>query len=173
MLSSFFSIRFHLSFAWKTPKQTAAIGVYSAAFHAFLACFLWSQANRVRLIMGKDSFELYNLSNDGQYLKEKPSNYVAGTVNRWNYKDVIDYGFFPSREYPFIVYFKETATPPEQWGGYGWWGMFASTFDPTRTKLDGQPHFMPALFDTEQFIKQMESHGVKCRSKVNNYNMWF
>ena len=154
--------------------RTDAMGVGSAAFHAALAAFLWSQTNRVRLVMNDDHFELFNLSNDGTYLKEKPSNYVAGTVNRWKYKDVIDYGFFPSRAYPFIVYFKETDTPKDQWGGFGWWGMFASMFDPTRSKkeFEGQPHFMPALFDTEEFIKQMDKHGVKSRSRANNYEMW-
>lgn len=123
--------------------------------------------------MGKDSFEIFNLSGDGESLKEKPSNYVAGTVNRWSYDSIIDYRFFPSIDYPFIVFFKEVATDEEQWGNFGWWGKFASMFDPTRTPMvrhpeykglkskEGQPHFMPGLFNVKEFAKQLEARGAK------------
>ena len=142
------------------------IGLGAAAFHLALAAFLWSQTNRVRLVFQKDSFELFNLSNSGTHLKEKPSNYVAGTVNRWKYDDIVDYGFFPSVNYPFIIYFKEVGTPKEQWGNFEYWGKLAALFDPTHTTVEGQPHFMPGLMDVSEFVKQMEARGVKRRATV-------
>ena len=163
-----------ISMYFPPSASSDVIGVGAAMFHLALGAFLWSQTNRVRVVCGQDSFEIFNLSNNGQELKEKPSNYVLGTVNRWNYKDIVDYGFFPSVDYPFIVYFKETATAQEEWGDFGWWGRFAGgTFDPTGKKMslspsggnkkavDGQPHFMPGLFSIPEFVEQMEKHNVK------------
>lgn len=145
------------------------VGEYGVVFHLALGAFLASQTNRVRAVFGRDSFELFNLANSGDYLKEKPSNYVKGTVNRWQYKDIVDYAFFPSERFPFIVYFKETATDEDQWRRSGpnllvneYWGKFAGNFiDPTRGKVEGSPHFMPALFDVPEFIQQMEKRGIK------------
>eukprot|EP00339_Tiarina_fusa_P011084 CAMPEP_0117035998 /NCGR_PEP_ID=MMETSP0472-20121206/25532_1 /TAXON_ID=693140 ORGANISM="Tiarina fusus, Strain LIS" /NCGR_SAMPLE_ID=MMETSP0472 /ASSEMBLY_ACC=CAM_ASM_000603 /LENGTH=241 /DNA_ID=CAMNT_0004745635 /DNA_START=97 /DNA_END=822 /DNA_ORIENTATION=+ len=145
----------------------AFLGLSAATFHLALAAFLWSQTNRVRLVFGKDNFELFNLSNDGSALKEKPSNYVAGTVNSWTYDSVVDYGFYPSIEYPLIIYFKETATPKNQWGNFEYWGKFAmSTLEPLFgiDDIEGQPHFMPALMDVSEFVTQMEQRGVKARN---------
>ena len=73
----------------------------------FLAAYLSSMTKRVRLVFGKEGFELFNLSNTGEYLMEKHSNYVSGVANRWRYDDVVEYGFFPSVHNPFIIYFKE------------------------------------------------------------------
>jgi hypothetical protein len=126
-----------------------------------LAAFLASQTNRVRLVFGRDGFELYNLANSGEYLKEKPSNYVAGTANRWRYEDMVEYGFYPSIHNPFIVYFKETATSQDQSGRFGWWGQLAQNIYMGNKKAAGQTHFMPALFDVTEFASQMQARGVK------------
>ena len=144
-----------------------------------LAAFLASQTNRVRVVFGKDSFEVFNMANSGTYLKEKPSNYVKGTVNRWKYKDVVDYQFFPSKELPFIVYFKETGTDTTKWRKSNpdnlvneYWGKFAGTMlDPTKGKEPGAPHFMPGLFNVKEFIEQMELNGVK-QSKAKSGWSW-
>lgn len=75
------------------------------------------QARRVRCVFEKDGFEFYNIKGPhldlekGAYLEKKPANYVAGTRNRWKYDTIINYGFFPSFEFPVICYFKETETP--------------------------------------------------------------
>ena len=122
------------------------------------------------MVFQKDTFEIFNLANSGEYLKEKPSNYVAGTVNRWRYDDIVDYDFFPSVNYPFIVFFKETGTPQEKWGDFGWWGKFAGLFDPSLHKMEGQPHFMPGLFNVPAFVEQMEKRDVKKRSYFLNKN---
>ena len=137
------------------------VGIVAAGFHAILASLLWTQANRVRLVMNNDSFELFNLANSGDYLKEKPSNYVKGTVNRWYYKDITDVAFWPSEQFPFIVYFKETATDCNEDGRFGWWGRFAELHDPTaHGVVAGQPHFMPGLFNVKEFVTILKSHGV-------------
>jgi hypothetical protein len=60
---------------------------------------------------------------------------VSGTPNRWKYKDIINYGFFPSQEFPVICYFKETATKQVQWNK--WFAAFDSYGR-------GQPHFFPS-----------------------------
>ena len=149
--------------------STAAVGLGAAAFHLALAAFLSSQTKRVRLVFEQDSFELYNLSNDGKTLKEKPSNYVAGTTNRWTYDSVVDYGFFPSVDYPLIIYFKETATPKDQWGNFKQWGKFAGKLEPifSNNDIEGQPHFMPGLMDVGDFVNQMEKRGVRPRTFVD------
>ena len=147
-------------------SRLAMIGLSAAALHVALAGFIWSQTKRVRLVFYEDNFELFNLSNSGKSLKEKPSDYVTGTANRWRYDDIVDYGFFPNETNPFIIYFKETATPEEQWGNFEYWGKFAALFDPTHKTVEGQPHFMPALMDPTEFINQMKARGVKRRSVI-------
>ena len=81
------------------------------------ATLLYVQTLRVRCVFEKDSFEFYNIKghkldlDNGARLEEKPANYVSGTQNRWTYDSIVNYGFFPSLEYPVICYFKETETP--------------------------------------------------------------
>ena len=81
------------------------------------AALLWVQTRRVRCVFEKDGFEFYNIKghkldlDNGARLEKKPDNYVSGTQNRWKYDTIINYGFFPSLEYPVICYFKETETP--------------------------------------------------------------
>jgi hypothetical protein len=81
------------------------------------ACLLWVQTRRVRCVFENDSFEFYNIKGPkldlekGARLEHKPANYVSGTPNRWKYDTIINYGFFPSLDFPVIVYFKETETP--------------------------------------------------------------
>jgi hypothetical protein len=93
------------------------IGVAGGAFHMLFAALLWVQTRRVRCVFEKDSFEFYNIKGPsldfekGAWLEKKPNNYVVGNANRWKYDTIINYGFFPSQEFPVICYFKETETP--------------------------------------------------------------
>lgn len=80
------------------------IALAGASFHLIFGRFLWVQTDRVRCVFEKDSFEFYNLK-DGE-LTQKPSNYVADTANRWKYDTIVNYGFFPSEDFPVICYFK-------------------------------------------------------------------
>jgi len=81
------------------------------------ASLLWVQTRRVRCVFEKDSFEFYNIKGPkldltaGARLEQKPDNYVSGTINRWKYDTITNYGFFPSLDFPVICYFKETETP--------------------------------------------------------------
>jgi len=146
---------------WYHPDNTdgslSLIGVAGGAFHLLFASLLWVQTRRVRLIFEKDSFEFYNIKgpsldfDKGAWLERKPDNYVSGTINRWKYDTIINWGIFPSLEFPVIIYFKETETPKEQWDK--WFAAFDSYGN-------GQPHFFPGLANARQFKEQMELRGV-------------
>jgi len=126
--------------AYYEDGSLSLIGLSGGLFHLLFATLLWVQTRRVRCVFKKDGFEFYNIKGHkldlehGARLEQKPNNYVSGTINRWNYDSIINYGFFPSLDYPFICYFKETQTPKEQWNKW-----FAA-FDIYQR---GQPHFFP------------------------------
>lgn len=111
MLPSFFVA------AYALDGGPSLIGLAGGLFHMLFASLLWVQTKRVRCVMEKDGFEFYNIKGpkldleNGAYLEKKPDNYVSGTRNRWTYDSIINYGFFPSLDYPVICYFKETETP--------------------------------------------------------------
>ena len=127
-------------------------------FHLLFAALLGVQTRRVRCVFEKDAFEFYNIKGNkldlekGARLERKPDNYVAGTINRWKYDTIINYGFFPSLDFPVICYFKETETPEWQWNR--WFAAFDSYGR-------GQPHFFPGICNARQFKKEMEARGVK------------
>lgn len=134
------------------------LGIFGAGFHVLFAALLWVQTARVRCVFEKDAFEFYNVKGpkldleNGAELVRKPDNYVAGTQNRWTYDSIINYGFFPSEEFPVICYFKETATPEWKWNR--WFAAFDSYGR-------GQPHFFPGICNVKKFKEQMELRGAK------------
>ena len=134
------------------------IGVFGAGFHIVFAALLWVQTVRVRLVFTKDYMEFYNVKGkgcdleNGAKLVAKPSNYVAGTPNRWYYDDIVNYGFFPSLEFPVICYMKETATDKAKWNR--WFAAFDSYGR-------GQPHFFPGICDAYQIKEEYEKRGIK------------
>lgn len=136
------------------------VGIFGAGFHIVFGALLWVQTVRVRCVFEKDGLEFYNVKghrcdlNKGAKLMKKPSNYVAGTDNKWDYDSITNYGFFPSLEYPVICYFKETQTPEEKWNR--WFAAFDSYGR-------GQPHFFPGICDAVQFKEEMEKRGVKSK----------
>jgi hypothetical protein len=149
--------------AWYHPSYMAdgspsLIGIFGAGFHIVFAALLWVQTARVRLVFEKDSLEFYNVKgprldlNNGAELVKKPNNYVSGTPNRWKYDSIINYGFFPSLEFPVICYLKETETPETQWNK--WFAAFDSYGR-------GQPHFFPGICDARQIKEEFEKRGIK------------
>jgi Protein of unknown function (DUF3119) len=134
------------------------IGVSGGLFHLLFAALLWVQTRRVRLVMHKDGFEFYNIKGPGldlekgAWLEKKPDNYVVGTQNRWKYDSIINYGFFPSIDYPVICYFKETETPEWKWNR--WFAAFDSYGR-------GQPHFFPGFIDVYKFQEELEARGAQ------------
>jgi hypothetical protein len=149
-------IWYHPSYA--DDGSLSVIGVAGGSFHLLFAALLWVQTRRVRLVFHKDGFEFYNIKgphldlDNGAWLEAKPDNYVSGTRNRWSYDSIINYGFFPSIEFPVICYFKETETPDWKWNR--WFAAFDSYGR-------GQPHFFPGIVDVYQFRDEMEARGVK------------
>lgn len=144
--------------AYAVDGSPSLIGIAGGGFHMLFATLLWVQTRRVRCVFEKDAFEFYNIKgphldlNNGAWLERKPANYVAGTLNRWKYDTIINYGFFPSEEYPVICYFKETETPEWKWSR--WFAAFDSY-------NRGQPHFFPGIVNVHQFREEMEKRGAK------------
>jgi len=145
--------------SYTTDGSPSLIGIFGGGFHILFATLLWVQTSRVRCVFEKDSFEFYNVrgprldyENGKAELVRKPDNYVSGTRNRWKYDTIINYGFFPSEDFPVICYFKETETP--EWK----WNRWFAAFDSYR---NGQPHFFPGICNVKKFKEQMELRGVK------------
>ena len=144
--------------AYYENGSMSVIGVAGASFHLLFAALLWVQTRRVRCVFDKDGFEFKNIKGykldleQGARLVDKPGNYVTGTTNKWSYDKIINYGFFPSFEFPVIVYFKETETTEDHWNK--WFAAFDSY-------QRGQPHFFPGICDVSQFREQMQARGVK------------
>ena len=133
------------------PQTTGDMdGQLGALFHVVLAAWIGVQANRVRAVFDKDAIEFYNKIGEGvsykakpakcdPRLQHKPNNWmVASTPNRWNYKDITGYYFYPSLEFPVVTILWEMQTTP----GYE------------------QPHFFPALFNAKHFKEEMDLHNV-------------
>ncbi|CAB9504519.1 Protein of unknown function (DUF3119) [Seminavis robusta] len=150
--------------AWYHPSYMAdgspsIIGVFGACFHVVFAALLWVQTLRVRLVFEKDAMEFYNVKGPrcdlekGARLVRKPNNYVSGTQNRWNYDTITNYGFFPSIDFPVIIYLKETETPKEQWNK--WFAAFDGN------NGAGQPHFFPGICSARQIRTEFEKRGIK------------
>mmetsp|Transcript_18080 Transcript_18080/g.39407 ORF Transcript_18080/g.39407 Transcript_18080/m.39407 type:complete len:264 (-) Transcript_18080:306-1097(-) len=144
--------------SYMADGSPSLIGIFGGGFHILFATLLWVQTSRVRCVFEKDSFEFYNVKgprldyeNGKAELVRKPDNYVSGTPNRWKYDTIINYGFFPSEDFPVICYFKETETPEYKWNR--WFAAFDSYGN-------GQPHFFPGICNVKMFKDQMELRGA-------------
>ena len=65
-------------------------------------------------VFDETSFELKNVdlgASDEDALTESGENFVVGGANRWTYDSFVNWDFFPSVDYPVLVYFKESQTP--------------------------------------------------------------
>lgn len=114
--------------------------------------FLSVQATRIRFLFDESAFELKTKPLFGKgAVEDSGENFVVGGANRWTYESFVNYDFFPSKEFPILVYFKETQTPQEKWGeGPG--------------KLDsvggGQLHFFPAIASVKELVQEFEARGI-------------
>ena len=116
------------------------------------------QANRVRCVFDKEAVEFYNLKGstsshliEENYaadidptLEHKSPNWLTRTPNRWNYKTISGYRFYPSINFPVICVLWETETKGSR-----------------DTHIMRQPHFFPLLFSAKEFKANMDKHGVK------------
>lgn len=93
-------------------------GVVQGGLNLLFASFLAIQARRIRFVFDETSFELKNVdfaASNEEVLRASGENFVVGGANRWDYDKFVNYDFFPSEDYPVLVYFKETQTPEEKW----------------------------------------------------------
>lgn len=137
---------------WNVPAE-AAIG---AAIHLILGYYVLKQTQRVRCVFDKKSFEFKNIK-DNQLVTKPNKNYVKGTINKWDCDAVVDFGYFPSKSYPLITWFKETDTSSAQWGEYGLWGQLFTDPMPNAPAI----HFFPGFIDMERWEREMRKRGAQ------------
>ena len=101
------------------PSEVATIvATHITVFAALCAV----QAYRLRFIFDKDGFftikKLAESPIIGQEwnsasleLEDSGENYVVGGPNNWKLDKFVNYEFYPSVDFPVLVYFKETDTP--------------------------------------------------------------
>lgn len=121
--------------------QAGVVGSAFGGFLCLLALLFAVQGTRIRFVFDQDSFELKQVG-EGE-LDDSGENIVVGGKNRWSYESFVNWRFFPSKEFPILVYFKETQTSP-----------------------DGQIHFFPAFANVDQLNDQFELRG--CAQMDNN-----
>jgi NIMA (never in mitosis gene a)-related kinase len=130
-------------FAARAPVVAVPIAALAALFAV--------QAGRVRFTFDDEAFELKTSTDDPEVLSDSGENIVVGGANRWNYNTWVNYDYFPSKEFPILVYFKETQTPEEKWGeGPG--GL--------DKKGGGQVHFFPAICNVEELDSMFKAKGL-------------
>jgi hypothetical protein len=74
-----------------------------------------------------------------------------------NCATTVDFGYFPSKSYPLIVWFKETQTPVNTWGEYGLWGKLLQNPSPQSASI----HFFPGFVDIQSWEKEMLARGAQ------------
>lgn len=150
------------------PSESQFIDGLGAAFHLWFGCFVGMQTMKTRVVFNRGTFELNTVTNSvlgleaDKGLKPKEcKNYVLGTNNEWRYDSFVNWEFFPSIDFPILIYFKETQTPPEMQikGSLGGRQM--------DRRNNGQMHFFPAFANVRQVREQFEAHGCKKIGPVN------
>lgn len=129
------------------------LGIFEGSLDLLFAVFLAVQASRIRFVFDETAFELKNVdigASDDAILTASGENFVVGGANRWDYETFVNWDFFPSEQYPVLVYFKETQTPQDKWNeGPG--------------QLDkvggGQLHFFPAIANVKELKEQFQLRG--------------
>ena len=95
-----------------------------------------------------DSFSLINTA-DGKNIGE---NVVVGGENDWKYSSIVNWGYYPSSDFPVLVYFKETQTPA---------AARVEAPDIIIDGLDGQAHYFPAIARSDKLSELFEKY--ECR----------
>lgn len=130
------------NFKGKLGKVFGAGAILFTLFGGFVAF----QTSTLAFKFDEDSFSLVKRS--GESIGE---NVVVGGENDWKYNTFVNYEFLPSKEFPILVYFKETQTPAEN-----------RIEDPiVIDKLEGQAHFFPAIARSDQLEQQFLKYKCK------------
>jgi hypothetical protein len=115
-----------------------------ALLFTIFAAFVAFQTTTLRFQFDDTNFSLVKL--DGSKIDE---NVVVGGANSWRYDSFVNYAFLPAKQFPILVYFKETQTP-------------SANRVEAPIVVDnavGQPHFFPAIADAEQLEQQFIKHN--------------
>ena len=96
-----------------------------------IGALLTVQAGRVRFQFDSDALEI-KVDKGNDDLANSRENFVVGGKNRWNYKSFTDWYFIPNKNFPVLMYFKET-----------------------QTKKEGQSHLFPVIMNGKQLYDVM------------------
>jgi len=136
-----------------SPLKNRITAWVPGALLALFGLFIAFQTTALRFTFDDAEFSLVksDLSSTGE-------NVVVGGENRWAYKSFVNYDFFPSEEFPILVYFKETQTPEDQWM-VGPGEQANSPEALANGAVRGQVHFFPAIADVSYLKAGFEKHG--------------
>ena len=114
---------------------TASGNVGGGVVMALFGGLFTVQAGRVRFEFDDEALEVkIDTGNKEDELMSSGENLVVGGANRWDYDTVTDWFFIPSKDFPVLIYFKETQTSP-----------------------DGQVHFFPVISNGAELYDVMMS----------------
>mmetsp|Transcript_21487 Transcript_21487/g.47676 ORF Transcript_21487/g.47676 Transcript_21487/m.47676 type:complete len:222 (-) Transcript_21487:79-744(-) len=125
-----------------SPVKNGLFAIAAAVFGLFIAF----QTFNLRFAFDSEAFELRFANGAGP-----DQNAVVGGINRWSYKSFVNWDFLPSKDFPILVYFKETQTPAAD-------RQEAPDFL-VPDSLDGQAHFFPAIADAAALDRGFAEHG--------------
>ncbi len=109
--------------------------------------FVAYQTSTLRFKFDDDSFSLVKA--DGKGIGE---NLVVGGENSWQYSSFVNWGYFPSANFPVLVYFKETQTPAD---------VRVDAPDIVVDDLEGQAHYFPAIARSDRLTELFEKYDCK------------
>jgi len=116
-----------------TAASLVATGnLFGGAVMGALGGLFTVQAGRVRFEFDEEALELKIDKGGEEELASSGENVVVGGANRWAYDSFTDWFFIPSKDFPILMYFKETQTSP-----------------------DGQVHFFPVVSNGAQLNDAM------------------
>jgi len=132
-------------------------------FFTLLGLLIVVQTLRIRFVFDDDSFEVKSVEPDQFFspsadLGTTGDNFAVGGENRWRYDSFVNWDFFPSKDLPVLVYFKETQTPSDKWDvGPGQWANSPEAL--AKGAVAGQVHFFPCIASAAELSEQFVSRG--------------
>jgi hypothetical protein len=128
-----------------------------------LAALLAMRTFKLELETDEESF---GIADSYAVRRENP---MAGGASRWEYKNIVNYEFFPKGwidqpQGPLLAYFKEQQTSTDQWDA-GLNSIANSEEALANGAVPGQVHWMPCLFDArtlrDKFVEQSVPHVME------------
>lgn len=139
------------------PNYNLAIGSFGITLASIFTWNLWTgipfallsvlfavQTGKVRFVFDNEAIELKINKKGNKTLDPSRENVVVGGKNRWDYSTIVNWFFIPSKNFPILVYFKETQTPTEDGSG--------------------QVHFFPVITNWKKLYEVMNERIPLVRS---------